>query len=175
LEEYWLPFLYNAAVFHKMQPCRTCTRLVHRELITIVSSMIPSEGFEFTSRESKYRICSPRFCVDSPAVGVKIPWQVCSVLENMGRGADAGTGTPDTIMRRNWSLERLQGLRKGVQDDLQVLRSIWFSKQKGGDHAARLESFYGPQAHACAHLPPCNPDPAGLASILSRDLASKRL
>lgn len=33
--------------------------------------------------------------------------------------------------------------------DAQVLRSIWFSKPSGEDHAARLESFYGPQASAC--------------------------
>ena len=42
----------------------------------------------------------------------------------------------------------------GVKDDLAVLKSIWFKKVKGDDHAARLESFYGPQAHACEYLPP---------------------
>ena len=31
----------------------------------------------------------------------------------------------------------------------QVLKSIWFSKVSGDDHAERLESFYGPQAELC--------------------------
>ena len=37
-----------------------------------------------------------------------------------------------------------------VADDLLVLKSIWFNKASGDDHAERLESFYGPQAAACA-------------------------
>lgn len=51
----------------------------------------------------------------------------------------------------------LQGLKSSdkfkkltsLADDITVLRSIWFSKAKGGDHASRLEQFYAPQAHAC--------------------------
>ena len=37
-----------------------------------------------------------------------------------------------------------------VKNDLQVLKSIWFNKVQGDDHAERLESFYGPQAAECA-------------------------
>lgn len=37
-----------------------------------------------------------------------------------------------------------------VKDDLVVLKSIWFSKAKGDDHASRLENFYSPQALQCA-------------------------
>ncbi len=44
---------------------------------------------------------------------------------------------------------RLDELRKDLKDDLTVLRHMWFSKARGSDHAARLESFYGPQAGAC--------------------------
>jgi len=36
-----------------------------------------------------------------------------------------------------------------VADDLLVLKSIWFNKASGEDHAERLENFYGPQAQAC--------------------------
>eukprot|EP00884_Botryococcus_braunii_P001650 jgi/Botrbrau1/11486/Bobra.0360s0013.1 len=50
----------------------------------------------------------------------------------------------------------LQGLKSSdkfkkltsLADDITVLKSIWFSKAKGGDHASRLEQFYAPQAHA---------------------------
>ena len=38
-----------------------------------------------------------------------------------------------------------------VADDLLVLKSIWFNKASGDDHAERLENFYGPQAEACEH------------------------
>ena len=37
----------------------------------------------------------------------------------------------------------------GVKEDLLVLKSIWFNRVSGDDHAERLESFYGPQAAAC--------------------------
>lgn len=36
-----------------------------------------------------------------------------------------------------------------VKEDLLVLKSIWFNRVSGDDHAERLESFYGPQAAAC--------------------------
>lgn len=48
-------------------------------------------------------------------------------------------------------MDRLESL-KGVQQDLTVLKSIWFKKASGSDHAERLESFYGPQAAACELL-----------------------
>lgn len=70
----------------------------------------------------------------------------------MGAGGD-GTPLAPAFMRRNsWSLDRLKSLGD-VKDDLVVLRHLWFSKAKGDDHAARLESFYGPQAAACKHNP----------------------
>lgn len=37
---------------------------------------------------------------------------------------------------------------RGIRDDMLVLKTIWFSKISGDTHKARLESFYGPQAHA---------------------------
>ena len=65
----------------------------------------------------------------------------------MGAGRD---GNPASVgpLRRTWSSEKLAALQ-GVKDDLIVLKSIWFNKPKGGDHAQRLENFYSPQAAAC--------------------------
>ncbi len=70
----------------------------------------------------------------------------------MGGGGD---GRPtiirskrDGLIKRIRSSDKLKRLGS-VKDDLVVLRSLWFQKVSGGDHAARLESFYGPQAHAC--------------------------
>jgi hypothetical protein len=64
----------------------------------------------------------------------------------MGAGRD---GTPlgggRAPLKRTFSLEALHG----VKDDLVVLKSIWFNKAKGGDHAQRLDNFYSPQAAAC--------------------------
>lgn len=37
---------------------------------------------------------------------------------------------------------------KGFAQDMQCLSSMWFKKIQGGTHKERLESFYGPQAHA---------------------------
>eukprot|EP00897_Mesotaenium_endlicherianum_P009990 jgi/Mesen1/9019/ME000565S08337 len=37
---------------------------------------------------------------------------------------------------------------KGLLDDLLVLKTMWFSQISGSTHKDRLESFYGPQAHA---------------------------
>ena len=58
-------------------------------------------------------------------------------------------------LSRSWSSGSIARL-SAVKDDLTVLRSIWFKRLSGGDHAQRLESFYGPQAHACkcASRPP---------------------
>ena len=72
----------------------------------------------------------------------------------MGRGGDA-TAPSNGLIRRLRSrsdllkVPSLDGM-KGVRQDLTVLKYIWFRKASGSDHAARLESFYGPQAHACA-------------------------
>jgi betaine lipid synthase len=66
----------------------------------------------------------------------------------MGAGRDGNHGTIGNPVRRNWSSEKLAALQ-GVKDDLIVLKSIWFNKSKGGDHAQRLENFYSPQAAAC--------------------------
>lgn len=65
----------------------------------------------------------------------------------MGGGGDARPLPADGLIRRARS-----GPSKtlaGVMDDLTVLKSIWLNKAQGEDHAARLEHFYGPQAHAC--------------------------
>jgi hypothetical protein len=37
----------------------------------------------------------------------------------------------------------------GFAADMQCISSMWFRKIQGGTHKERLESFYGPQAHAC--------------------------
>eukprot|EP00897_Mesotaenium_endlicherianum_P008660 jgi/Mesen1/7822/ME000417S07135 len=37
---------------------------------------------------------------------------------------------------------------RGFAQDMQCLSSMWFKKINGGTHKERLESFYGPQAHA---------------------------
>lgn len=68
----------------------------------------------------------------------------------MGKGGDyTSVGTQPTLLRRNsWSFDRLKSLGD-VKDDILVLRHLWFGKKSGSDHAARLESFYGPQAAAC--------------------------
>mmetsp|Transcript_5717 Transcript_5717/g.9926 ORF Transcript_5717/g.9926 Transcript_5717/m.9926 type:complete len:352 (+) Transcript_5717:30-1085(+) len=70
----------------------------------------------------------------------------------MGAGGD---GRPGRVLKptlRSFSIEGLSSLGregvKGLKNDLTVLRHIWFSNAKGGDHAARLENFYGPQAEA---------------------------
>ena len=69
----------------------------------------------------------------------------------MGAGGDARPIERDGILTRIKSLKRINSLQMlgSVKDDLQVLKSIWFTKQKGDDHAQRLENFYGAQAHAC--------------------------
>lgn len=64
----------------------------------------------------------------------------------MGAGGD-GRPLRDSFLKRSFSIEKLKKL-SSVKDDLIVLKSIWFSRAKGDDHAARLEHFYGPQAHA---------------------------
>ena len=63
----------------------------------------------------------------------------------MGAGGDARP--PGPLLKRVGS-----GKAKldNVKNDLQVLKSIWFNKVSGDDHAERLESFYGPQAAECA-------------------------
>jgi betaine lipid synthase len=67
----------------------------------------------------------------------------------MGKGGDyTSVGTQPTLLRRNsWSFDRLKSIGD-VKDDILVLRHLWFGKKSGSDHAARLESFYGPQAAA---------------------------
>ncbi len=74
--------------------------------------------------------------------------------KTMGKGRDGsqtlGIGLGSRLLRAS-SFESLTRLTQSssIKDDLLVLRHIWFSRQKGDDHAARLESFYGPQAAAC--------------------------
>ena len=73
--------------------------------------------------------------------------------QNMGKGGE-GRHVPvkDGLMKRISSSGKLKSITS-VADDLLVLKSIWFNKASGDDHAERLESFYGPQAEACKLLP----------------------
>ncbi|EFJ43864.1 hypothetical protein VOLCADRAFT_83033 [Volvox carteri f. nagariensis] len=64
----------------------------------------------------------------------------------MGAGKD-GRPVRDNYMKKNFSLDKLKNI-SSVKNDLTVLRHMWFGSKKGDDHAARLESFYGPQAAA---------------------------
>lgn len=77
----------------------------------------------------------------------------------MGKGGD-GRQLPvkDGLLKRISSSGKLKRI-SSVADDLLVLRSIWFNKASGDDHAERLENFYGPQAQACAHA---RANPSGL-------------
>ncbi|EIE24752.1 diacylglyceryl-N,N,N-trimethylhomoserine synthesis protein [Coccomyxa subellipsoidea C-169] len=70
----------------------------------------------------------------------------------MGKGAygavDNVPAKKDTsILKRLGSSGKLKRI-SSVADDLLVLKSIWFNKASGDDHAERLENFYGPQAEA---------------------------
>lgn len=55
----------------------------------------------------------------------------------------------DTRRKIPRSKSSAHNLKEALQNDLTVLRHIWFTKAQGDDHASRLESFYGPQAKAC--------------------------
>lgn len=63
----------------------------------------------------------------------------------MGAGGDARPMAREGLIKRRSSVKSLAD----VKDDLVVLKSIWFTKAKGEDHASRLENFYGPQAQQC--------------------------
>jgi betaine lipid synthase len=67
----------------------------------------------------------------------------------MGAGGD-GRPNKDARVRKDARKAPPNRLSKlsSVKDDLLVLKSIWFTRSKGDDHAARLEHFYGPQAAA---------------------------
>ena len=64
----------------------------------------------------------------------------------MGKGSD-GRPVRDSFLKKTFSMDKLN--LDNMKNDLIVLRNIWFNKAKGDDHAARLETFYGPQAEAC--------------------------
>ncbi len=89
----------------------------------------------------------------------------------MGRGGD---GRLDARLRRriasssSSSLQQLGEMTKGLQNDMTVLRNIWFGRAWKGaaDHASRLESFYGPQAAACG-----SGGPAAAAAALAAPAA----
>jgi len=75
---------------------------------------------------------------------------------NDGRSIVADTRRDKDITRRKSSFSGLKAklpskanIKEQLQNDLTVLRHIWFTKAQGDDHASRLESFYGPQAKAC--------------------------
>jgi len=59
----------------------------------------------------------------------------------MGRGGDG-------LLRRTGSFDKIKAFGTSVKQDIAVLKSIWFSKSQGDSHAARLETFYAPQAGA---------------------------
>lgn len=65
----------------------------------------------------------------------------------MGGGGD-NRPARDSFFKNPLPIDKIKSI-SDVKDDLIVLKSIWFNKAKGTDHAARLENFYGPQAHAC--------------------------
>lgn len=85
---------------------------------------------------------------------------------SMGAGGD-GRPTDSVIAKARGSI----GLPSmdTLKNDLTVLRHLWFSKASGGDHASRLESFYGPQAEACECTPV--PVPCGRGLRLQDDAA----
>ena len=65
----------------------------------------------------------------------------------MGKGSD-GRPAKESFLRKTFpSMEKLSV--DNLKNDLIVLKNIWFNSAKGDDHAARLDAFYGPQAHAC--------------------------
>ena len=57
----------------------------------------------------------------------------------MGRGGDG-------LLRRTGSFDKIKAFGSNVKQDIAVLKSLWFSKSQGDSHAARLETFYAPQA-----------------------------
>ena len=67
----------------------------------------------------------------------------------MGGGGD-GKPSKGLSLRSVLPIDKLQNM-SSLKDDLTVLRHMWFPKKatSGADHAARLETFYGPQAKAC--------------------------
>uniref|UniRef100_A0A7S0URH5 Betaine lipid synthase n=1 Tax=Polytomella parva TaxID=51329 RepID=A0A7S0URH5_9CHLO len=65
----------------------------------------------------------------------------------MGAGGDGSVTRKAADKKKSLSIEKVPVLTS-VKDDLTVLRYMWFGKPSGSDHAARLESFYGPQAKA---------------------------
>ena len=62
----------------------------------------------------------------------------------MGRGGDGRAAATST--KKSMDLNKMAS---SFKDDMVVLKNIWFGSKSGKDHAARLESFYGPQAQAC--------------------------
>ena len=96
----------------------------------------------------------------------------------MGKGGEGRQvqGKKDGLLKRISSSGKLKRI-SSVADDLLVLKSIWFNKASGDDHAERLENFYGPQAAACAlpYLTPCSASaPACQALALSTRLCVLR-
>ncbi len=116
-------------------------------------------------------MCQPQTRQESAQQGITLPRDGLTALRQssidpMGRGGDA-TDAKDRKrgqfirrLRHSPSLERLKGRADGIREDLTVLRSIWFHRSSNStDHASRLESFYKPQAQACARSLRC-PRPA---------------
>eukprot|EP00898_Chlorokybus_atmophyticus_P007323 jgi/Chlat1/7592/Chrsp63S07076 len=82
------------------------------------------------------------------------PWggEVGTGAERMDAPAgDLGSGegwAPGSSLSLTLSPKVLGSRLRSFRDDMAVLRAIWLKPASGDDHKARLESFYGPQAHA---------------------------
>lgn len=50
------------------------------------------------------------------------------------------------------NVQESRGIVQRVVDDVTCLKSMWFAKGGGDNHAERLDSFYKPQAEQCALL-----------------------
>ncbi len=73
--------------------------------------------------------------------------EVCKQFIKMAPLADSHISNGG-LMKRLKSSDKLKKMAS-LADDITVLKTLWFSKAKAGDHASRLEEFYAPQAHAC--------------------------
>lgn len=81
----------------------------------------------------------------------------------MGKGGDAGlnirSGSGRLLRRSDSVVDKLNSMTpkfeakermRRLHSDLTVLKNIWFKRLPAtDDHAARMESFYKDQAHAC--------------------------
>lgn len=68
----------------------------------------------------------------------------------MGGGGDGRPARDTYAKKRSTTLDQIGKTGPSrIKDDLKVLKNLWFHRASGGDHAARLESFYKGQASLC--------------------------